>query len=101
MTSKMARGSLFLVFLLFIDALRNHTDCRVVAPQEGANLLGGVLMDANRSVELLIPRLLVRYISEQLGQARTSREAFLARDLLQGSLVGKRGVSFSYQPRAS
>lgn len=53
--------ALFLVFLLFIDALRKHTDHRVVEPQGVANLLEGVLMDANRFVDLLIPRLLVQY----------------------------------------
>ena len=58
-------------------------------------------MNANRFVDLLIPRLLVRYTSEQLGQAWTSREALPARDLLQCSLVGKQGLQLLYKPLAS
>ncbi len=54
-------------------------------------------MDANCFVDLLIPRLLVRYISEQLGQARTDRESLPARDLLQYRLIGKQGLQFLLQ----
>ena len=90
-------GSLFLGFFSAVDALCNHTDCRVVEPQEVAKLLEGVLMDANRFVDLLISRLFVRYISEQLGQVWASREALPARDLLQCRLVGKQGLQLLLQ----
>jgi hypothetical protein len=61
------------IFIFGVSSLHRRalqsTDHRVVEPQEVANLLEGVLMDADRFVDLLILRLLVRYISEQLGQA--------------------------------
>jgi hypothetical protein len=52
-------------------------------------------MNANCFVDLLIPRLLIQYISEQLGQAWTRRSL---RGISFSAAVGKQGFSFSTNP---
>ncbi len=54
-------------------------------------------MNANYFVDLLIPRLLIRYISEQLGQAWTRRSL---RGISFSAAVGKQGLQFLYKPLA-
>ena len=55
------------IFIFGISSLHRRalqsTDRRVVGAQEVANFLEGVLMDANRFVDLLIPRLLIRTVT--------------------------------------